>query len=286
MSKVHNKKRNIGIIYELLLRSISSSLINDNKERANYALKLIETHFDKSTEIYKEFRLFNALVKSTVSDSAVAAAILTEAKSAARRCNKSKLNSEKSFLIKEINHNLGDSEFYYRRVPEYTTYATIHTLLEDWRAMDTADLTRVVQYESKIVSWLLQEKKEAIDPDNLKNPDVDSLVVKIMTEKLNGKYTDTLSHDQRDVIKEYVFSIESKNEDNIRKKLGTIKTQSLKRLNEFKEVTDNSFLLEKIDDVSKKIQVECSDALCDESISRFLTLMNLSNEIGAALNGR
>ena len=84
MSKAHNKKRNVGIIYELLLRNISSTLIENNRNNADKTLKLIETYFDKSTEIYKEFRLFNALVKSTVSDSAIAAAILTEAKSAAK----------------------------------------------------------------------------------------------------------------------------------------------------------------------------------------------------------
>ena len=87
MSKSHNKKRNVGIIYELLLRSVSNSLINDDKLSAQQALDIIGKRFDKSTEIYKEFRLFNALAKSNVSNSAVTAAILTEAKQAARRCD-------------------------------------------------------------------------------------------------------------------------------------------------------------------------------------------------------
>ena len=102
MARTHNKKRNIGIIYELLLRCISSSLIDENKSSAQVALGIIEKRFDKSTEIYKEFRLFNALAKSTVSDTPVASAILSEAKQAARRCNKKQLDREKSLLIRDI----------------------------------------------------------------------------------------------------------------------------------------------------------------------------------------
>ena len=87
MAKSHNKKRNVGIIYELLLRSVSDALIEGKTKKAQNTLDIIQKRFDKSTELYKEFRLFNALAKSTVSNSAIAAAILNEAKSAARKSN-------------------------------------------------------------------------------------------------------------------------------------------------------------------------------------------------------
>ena len=66
------------------------------------------------------------------------AAILTEARQAARRCDSSVLNIEKSNLIRDINHNLNDSSFYHRRVPEYTAYATIQTLLFGWERIISA----------------------------------------------------------------------------------------------------------------------------------------------------
>ena len=141
MGRSHNKKRNVGIIYELLLRNISNSLVEDDKQKAAKTLKIIENRFDNSTELYKEFRLFNALAKSTISDSAVAAAILTEAKNAARRCDTYKLSKEKSYLIRDINHTLGDDNFYHRRIPEYKIYATIQTLLNEWRKEDRSDLS-------------------------------------------------------------------------------------------------------------------------------------------------
>ena len=101
MTKSHNKKRNIGIIYELLLRNISSNLIAKNVNEAQRSLDLLSSRFNKDSELYREFRLFNALANASVSDTAIAAGILAEAKRAARRCDTKKLNHEKSMLIKE-----------------------------------------------------------------------------------------------------------------------------------------------------------------------------------------
>ena len=75
MPNKHNKKRNVGIIYELLLKFVSKNLIENNQKNAQEALDIIKKRFSKNTELYKEFRLFNALAKSTVSDTAVAAAV-------------------------------------------------------------------------------------------------------------------------------------------------------------------------------------------------------------------
>ena len=49
----HNKKRNVGIVYELLLKHISTKLLEGNKKEAKIATRLIEKHFKKGTELYK-----------------------------------------------------------------------------------------------------------------------------------------------------------------------------------------------------------------------------------------
>ena len=282
MSKSHNKKRNVGIIYELLLRNISECLIRDDKPSAQKALNIIEKRFNKTSELYKEFRLFNALVKSTVSSSSVAAAILTEAKQAARRCDESRLNKEKSLLIREINHTLKDPKFYYRRIPEYTAYATIQTLLNDWRQGDKASLTRMIQYESKVAERLLENK---VVPDlNDVNPDVNTLVVNIMTEKINNRYKGKLNSEQRDIMRDYIFSIDSNKDDEIRQRLTEVKDDILSDLAVFKNSTDNRVILEKIDSVGEKLLIESFDNIDDESVSRFLVLISLRQELKEAID--
>ena len=284
MGKSHNKKRNVGIIYELLLRNISNALIKNDKRSAKKALNIIETRFSKSTELYKEFRLFNALAKSTVSDTSVAAAILTEAKNAARRCDTRRLNSEKSLLIRDINHNLKDDSFYHRRVPEYKTYATIQTLLNEWRLADMSDLSKTIQFESKVVEWLIKQDKVTVNVEDMKNPNIDSLVVKIMSEKINKKYGGKLGDLQRHLLKEYVFSLTDDKDDRIRLVLNDIKDSTILDLDSLKNSTSNSVILEKIDLVRSKIYSENLEKIDDDSISRFLVLINLRKEIGDTLN--
>jgi len=284
MTKSHNKKRNIGIIYELLLRNITSSLVAKRVDEAQRTLDLLSSRFNKDSELYREFRLFNALANASVSDTAIAAGILAEAKKAARRCDIKKLNHEKSMLIREINHTLRDDSFYRRKIKNYRDYATIQTLLNDWRAGDSADLSRVIKYESQVIQRLLESKPEPEDISRSSNPDIDNLVVKIMTEKLNNKYGDSLSESQKDIIRTYVFSISQDGGEVIRKKLSKIKNSTLIEMKTLREKTDNKVLLEKIDSVNQKIIDQSTDQIDDASISRFLTISRLRKEILESIN--
>ena len=205
MPKSHNKKRNVGVVYELLLRRVSECLINGNTGEAQKTLNIISKRFKKGTSLYKEFRLFRALAKSHVSDRNIANAILNEAKNAARKTDLKSLEKEKSGLIREMNYALRDSNLYRRYVPDYKSLATIQVLLNDWRDGESANIERIALYESKVSDYLLEEKI-IIDLEDHANPDVDSLVVKIMSEKINEKYDKKFDHDQREILKAYSFS--------------------------------------------------------------------------------
>jgi hypothetical protein len=278
MNKSHNKKRNIGIIYEQLLRHISDSLVRGDKPGAQRALNIIERRFNRQTEIYREFRLFNALAKTTVSDTPVAAAILTEAKSAARRLDTNKLDHEKSQLIREINYTIGQ-DLYSRRIPDYKDYATIQTLINDWREGDGADLARMVQYESKVVQHLLEKKDQPLTLENQVKPEADALVVKIMTEKINQKWSDKLNNEQRDILKAYAFHTDEGSVERLQESLGRIKTDALQVLREFKRNNTNPVLAEKVDDVIRSVNEMSFDVVTDETISRFMTLSQMKSEL-------
>ena len=95
----HNKKRNVGIIYELLLRHISSGVVDDNSNVSSSSMDILKKHFRSNTQLYKEFRLFNALVKTTASSEKVASTILSEARSMALSIDYDTLRHEKTKLI-------------------------------------------------------------------------------------------------------------------------------------------------------------------------------------------
>tara|TARA_Y100000310_G_scaffold123960_1_gene122706 strand:+ start:1085 stop:1942 length:858 start_codon:yes stop_codon:yes gene_type:complete len=281
MPKSHNKKRNVGIVYELLLRRISESLVANDKKSAQQTLDIISRRFKKGTELYKEFRLFRALAKSSVSDTTIAAAILTEAKQAARRTRTSLLEKEKSDLIREMNYSLKDSMLYRRYVPDYTMLATIQTLLNDWREGDTVDIERMALYESRVINHLASQKYIP-DLEEETDSDVDALVVKIMSEKLNKKYTGRFNNDQRDLLRSYAFTTTSESTtklDNFRKTLENIKEKSLNLLENLENKNDNKFISKKIGSVREKILVEMSGEISDKSIGRYLTLIDLCKQI-------
>ena len=279
MNRSHNKKRNVGIIFELLLRCVSARLIEGKEKSAQDALDIISKYFDKDSELYREFRLFNALAKSTVRNTAVAAGILSEAKQAARRCNSKKLDREKSLLIREINHILEDSSFYHRRIPDYKIYATIQTLLNDWRKEDRSDLTRTIQYETKIVDWLLKEKEDNVTLEEQVSPDVDALVVKILTEKFNQAYHKVLNDEQKNIVKLYALSISSDNGVQIKQELKKLKEFTLNEIDQYFQKEDNTVLLEKVEAIKNLIIKENVDTVCDETISRFLVISQLKAEL-------
>jgi hypothetical protein len=279
--KSHNKKRNVGIVYELLLRRVSECLINEDTKSAQKTLDIISRRFRKGSELYKEFRLFRALVKSSVSDTAIAAAILTEAKSAARRTNIKKLEKEKSDLIREMNYTLNDKKLYSRFIPDYKELATIQVLLNDWRDGDNADIERMAMYESKAISRLLEEKDE-VDIDDQHDTNVDGLVVKIMSEKINKKYSKNFNIDQRDILKKYAFSCSTGNDKDLKdlnNRLSEIKERSIKSLKLLSKSTDNSVIKEKINFVREKIVSEKIENIDDKKIVKFLTLIDLHREI-------
>ena len=275
MTKKHNKKRNLGIVYEQLLRYISEKVINDQQSLSKKAVTILEKHFNKNTELYKEFRLINALVNSSVSGTHIAAGILAEAKDAARRIDQKRLMKQKSFLIKDINYQLKESNFFNKNISNYKDYATVQILINEWVKKDKSDLTKQIQYEKLVVEQLIKEK------ENIKflseDSKSDKLVFKVMSEKINKKYGNNLNSEQKDIIRNYaVYADDPKSLSYF---LENLKKKTVLTLENLRETTDNRIILSKIDVVSENITNLSSKNVNDDTIKKFLTISSLKNEI-------
>lgn len=283
MSKTHNKKRNVGIIYEQLVRKVSEALVEGDMGRANLVLDILKKNFKKDTELYKEFRLFNALVKTTVSSDSIATRILSEAKHAAQDHDADQLRKEKSRLIKEINHTLDDNSFYSTRIESYRTYATIQTLLNDWRSGSSADIKRVALYEDKIHSWLTEEKAEK-NLEDLKSNDIDKLTVKIMREKFNKRYGSTLTEGQRSLIREMVFCKETGDGTPAKEIMKEQKASVVSLIQSYKNNCTSDYSLKKLPLVLEAVRSLDTDDLSDTNVAKFLTTIKLGNELAGGNN--
>ena len=274
--KSHNKKRNVGILYELLLNTAAKGMVESNVKLTKRSQHLIKRFFHPDTELYKEHRLFKALIEPQINDGSLATKILGEAKKAARAHNKDRLDREKSRLIKEINHSFG-KDFYNQRIDNYVDYATVQTLLNDWRSWDKASIDRIVLYESKVHSILLKPK-QSVKLSEERDKEVDNLVVKVMTEKFNKKYSPHLSGLQQLLIKEYVFN-ENTDGKAFKNVLKRIKETVLRDLSDYTTECDNTIVSKKINEVKEDIRMLDINTLDDQTMTRFLTLCNLSEEL-------
>lgn len=275
MNKSHNKKRNVGIIFEQLVRYASKAIVENNEEIANKVLKITNKFFKDGTELYKEYRLFNALHNTTLPSESLATRIISEAKEASKKLDSHKLYKEKSSLIHEINYSFDDAKFYNQRVSSYKTLATIQRLLDSWRS-EKIDVDSQAIYESKLHNWLMTEKKQ-VNLNEMKTQDVNNLAVNIMTRKFNEYFGDNLLPEQSKLLKDYIFSIG--NEDNISSIFESRKKECLNELANYSVKCDSDIVKEKIALVQEKVRSLPVSEINDEVVSRYLTLMKLSNEI-------
>lgn len=280
----HNKKRNTGLLYEFLIHTISQALVDDDKRKSSRALKIIKTHFKPSTELYKEFRLINSIMKTTVSAESVASSILGEAKVAARSHDVDSLDREKSLLIRSINHQLNDDHFYDQQISEYRTFATVQNLLNSWR-LKSADLSKMAEYEDQVVRWLVTPKVESNEQITTEGTaGSNRLLMKIMMKKLGEKYDGTLTAEQKSLIKAYAFSSASDDEKTIVLKLNEIKG---KLLNSIESYNDNKkeekYLSDKLNEVKSGLLNEVKK-VDDSVVAEYMLYIKLIDELSGGEN--
>lgn len=273
----HNKKRNTGLLYEFLARFIANSIVENNENKRNEAFKIINEHFRKGTELHREFRLFNALVSTTTSGPNVASSIIREAKSAARKYDAAKLDHEKSLLIRSINHRINEGGFYNQQIAEYTQYATVQQLLNEWRRGDDADIAKMAEYEGKLQEWLMVDKTKPALEEQTSN-ESDALVVKLMTQKINERYQG-IGKEEKSIIQAYVFR---EHKDELVPKLKALKEQTIAGIDSYlerEEMKTNLSLAEKLSKVRESIVMEPIEEVNDQTIEHFLDIAKLKEEV-------
>lgn len=280
MNKGHNKKRNTGLLYEFLVNTISRSLVEGNNKTSSQALKILRRHFKPGTELYKEFRLINALRKTTVTSEMTASSILQEAKLSARTYDTKLLDKQKSLLIRDINHIINDENFYDQQVYEYRFLATVQTLLNDWRDPNR-DLSRTASYEDLVLKHLTAEKLvEQEQSLSEETPGTSRLLMKVMMKKLNEKYSGLLNNEQKSLIRAYAFSTANADGESIKLKLSEVKESLLTSIESFGSLhPGNEYINNKLLEAKQQLLSEDLEVVDDETVTRFMLYTKLAVEI-------
>jgi len=209
MRKVkHNKIRNTGLLFEFLLRQITSDVLN--KDQNSKAVSIVKQKFNENTELGKELALYNILITKKFKSDSKADYFINEVMKTRGDLNNSILRREKYNLIKEIQSNYNLQKFTSSKVPNYKTYASIYKLFEyttlspDEKTESFFNIVEHVTTEDKNIK--LSETVKTLPDDE----DLRILTYKTLLEKFNQKYT-KLSAAQKNLLREYINNVSNTN---------------------------------------------------------------------------
>jgi len=209
MRKVkHNKIRNTGLLFEFLLRQITSDVLNKDN---GHAVSIVKEKFNENTELGKELALYNILITKKFKSDSKADYFINEVMKARGDLNNSTLRRERYNLIKEIQSNYNLQKFMSSKVPNYKTYASIYTLFEYDKSLSpdqkTESFFNIVEHVTTSDKSIKLSETVTTLPDD---EDLRILTYRTLLEKFNNKYT-KLSKDQKNLLREYINNVSNTN---------------------------------------------------------------------------
>ena len=186
----HSKYKNTGILFEILVRKLTSETLSSNK---TLTVDIIKKYFGKNTELSKELHLYNALVKEQqFKTDAQALDFIRMITESHRKLNHSVLKRQKYNLVKEISQKFVFENMSKIHISNYKTLASISMLFEH---DETDNPKQISECKHAIITNGLIHKKSNITKDAIieafatQPKDVRLLSYKLLVDKFNEKYS-------------------------------------------------------------------------------------------------
>lgn len=276
MNLKHNKIRNTGILFELLVRQITTDTLNNRESKA---VDILKKHYN-NTQVAKEFKIYKTLANAKNLSEAKANVIINAAVEAHRKLNKSVLKSQKYELISDIKENYNIEEFFKATVENYKTLASIYMLFEMDRS-NIVDPEKEVKYRFSIMedicsSPVKEEKDAIIEEYNSYDKGTKALVYKLLIQKFNEKYSN-LDDNQKNLLKEYISNISTteKLKDYMNEEFVKVRIELGKYSNSLKDEVRKVKLSEVMNFIE---EIPSNRSICEKDIHNLLYYYELLKE--------
>ena len=280
MNIKHSKYKNTGILFELLVRQITTDTLNGNDSKASNILK---EYFVK-TELGREYKLYETLFKKTNITETQADVTLSTLLNASKHLNRKALKRQKYNLISEIKKHYDVTKFFSHKLPHYKVQAAFYTLIESFSQETPKNAQQVIDNKITILEHLSAAKieEEKIKENVLEefkgyDKDLRILTTKVLLDKFNDKY-ESLLESQKEILRELITSID--NTPKLREfhnlKVNEIK-EELEGLNS--EVSDKITKI-KVNEVIKMLPtLDKSSKVKDDDLTNLLQYYDLIEEL-------
>jgi hypothetical protein len=280
MQVKHSKYKNTGILFELLVRQITTDTLDGKDSPAKDILK---KYFVK-TELGREYKLYETLLKKISLTETKANIVVSTLTESSLTLNRGVIKRQKYNLISEIQKHYDLNEFFNHKLPNYKVFAAFYTLLEISNTPQTADPEQTINNKVTILEHLTAAqitegtvRSEAMDEFLNADKDVRLIAYKNLLENFNSKY-DTLHNNQKEILKEFITSVDN---------TSRLKEFYINKINEIKETltslninTKNEVTKIKINEIINIITLPSKNAkINDDNLVDLLQYYDLINEL-------
>ena len=276
----HNKFRNTGILFELLVRQVASDTVSGQD---SLSIGLIKKYFSKS-ELAKEYKLYQTLVSTKILTEGKAESLINATLEISNRLNRSALRKEKYNLIKDISKMYILEEFFKSKINNYSQYAAAYSLIEAHNSLEFVEPAQVIENKVTLLEHITRKE---VNKENVTDRVLEEyakmdkgtriLAYKILLERFNSKYNN-MSDIQKSVLKEYINNISNtvKLREFVNESFSSIKAELMK-LN--KIVTDKTTQI-KINEVVNILKpLDKNQNVKDDNIIALLQFHQLIEEL-------
>jgi hypothetical protein len=207
--KKHSKFKNTGILFELLVRQVTSDLMSNQDSKAVPIIK----KFFKGTELSKDYNLYNTILNAPKLSEGKAEALINVVIEQSKKLDIGKLNKEKYNLIREIKKHYDVENFFKAKIDNYKISAAVFNLLESANNKEFTDTKTIIVNKLTILEHVTKElmteakvEKKAVEEFMKEDKDIRLLAYRILVEKFNTEYS-TLSEEQKGILKEYINNV-------------------------------------------------------------------------------
>lgn len=274
----HSKYKNTGIIFELLVRQLTSDAIS-NKD--SHSVKILKKYFSKG-ELFKEHKLYQLLTTPKTLTESKAESLIQSILEYSKKLNRKLLKKEKYNIINEIKNHYNIEDFFKAKISNYKTYASVYTLMEIHNSNEFIEPSQLVENKITLLEHITNKNIENKSvEDNLleeyKKLDKGTryLTYKVLTEKFNSKYS-VLYPEQKKVLKEYINNIT----DTVAlKKFINSEYENVKKILENLPIRDEVTKI-KITEISGFLKPICENiSIKDNDVVKLMQYYELINEI-------
>jgi hypothetical protein len=279
----HSKYKNTGILFELLVRQITS----DTLEGKDSPVKgLLKKYFVK-TELGKEYKLYETLLNKTSLTETKADIILQTLIESSKTLNRRMIRKQKYNLINDLKEHYNLTEFFNHKLPNYKIQAAFYTLLEIYNSDKPTNPEYIITNKMTILEHLtaaqIKEKdirNNVLEELKKEDKDVKMLTYRILLEKFNTKY-ENFSPSQKEILKELIYSIDNK--PRLKEFYISKTTEIKKELIELNKKTKDKITKIKLDEVISLLDPnKITNKVTDNNLVDLLQYCDLINELEVA----